>query len=75
MQTAASVRGRCPWRRAVGLAGLILAGLVGAPEARASEALWTLLRQGGQVVLLRHSPTDPGVGEGVISCGRLLAYF
>ncbi|HSE94989.1 MAG TPA: histidine phosphatase family protein [Methylomirabilota bacterium] len=41
----------------------MLVALVGAPSARASEALWTLLREGGHVVLLRHSPTDPGVGD------------
>jgi len=34
-----------------------------APAAHADETLWTLLRQGGQVVLIRHAVTDPGVGD------------
>ncbi len=29
----------------------------------ADEALWTLLRGGGQVVLMRHATTTPGVGD------------
>ena len=42
--------------------------LVGAaaPLARATdaeEALWSLLQSGGQVVLLRHALTEPGVGD------------
>ncbi len=31
--------------------------------ARADDALWTLLQKGGQVVLIRHALTDPGVGD------------
>jgi phosphohistidine phosphatase SixA len=31
--------------------------------AGASEALWALLRGGGQVVLIRHAVTTPGVGD------------
>jgi phosphohistidine phosphatase SixA len=31
--------------------------------ARADDALWALLRQGGQVVLVRHALTTPGVGD------------
>ena len=31
--------------------------------ARADEALWALLRGGGQVVMVRHAVTDPGVGD------------
>jgi len=34
-----------------------------ASAAHADEGLWTLLRQGGQVVLIRHAVTDPGVGD------------
>lgn len=35
-----------------------------APGAVADEdALWSLLRQGGQVVLIRHGLTTPGVGD------------
>lgn len=36
--------------------------LVGAPAA-ANEAVWQQLRQGGQVVLMRHAETTPGVGD------------
>jgi broad specificity phosphatase PhoE len=32
-------------------------------SAAASEALWNLLAAGGQVVLLRHATTTPGVGD------------
>lgn len=31
--------------------------------AIASEALWALLKGGGQVVVMRHASTDPGVGD------------
>jgi broad specificity phosphatase PhoE len=31
--------------------------------AAASEALWTRLKAGGQVVLMRHAVTTPGVGD------------
>jgi broad specificity phosphatase PhoE len=37
--------------------------LLAAPAAQADEALWALLQQGGQVVLVRHAVTDPGVGD------------
>ncbi|HET8747733.1 MAG TPA: histidine phosphatase family protein [Ramlibacter sp.] len=41
---------------------LVLAAL--APVAlRADDAIWSLLRAGGQVVLLRHDRTEPGVGD------------
>ena len=42
------------------LAALLLA--LPAPVA-ADEALWALLRGGGQVVLVRHGLTTPGVGD------------
>src|SRR4051794_13152888 len=29
----------------------------------ADEALWSLLKGGGQVILLRHALTEPGVGD------------
>jgi broad specificity phosphatase PhoE len=46
------------------LAPLVLALLAGLPTpAAASEALWALLKDGGQVVLLRHTITTPGVGD------------
>ena len=41
---------------------LVLAALA-PPALRADEALWSLLRSGGQVVLVRHAATDPGVGD------------
>jgi len=52
----------------------VIGGLVRAPllavmllalpaPAAASEALWDLLKGGGQVVLLRHTMTTPGVGD------------
>lgn len=48
-------------RRTMGLG--LAAGLLLAPLARADEALWKLLQGGGQVVLVRHALTDPGVGD------------
>lgn len=41
----------------------LMAVLVWAPFASADDALWTLLRGGGQVVLIRHALTTPGVGD------------
>jgi broad specificity phosphatase PhoE len=37
--------------------------VIAAVPAHADDALWALLRQGGQVVLIRHAVTDPGVGD------------
>ncbi|MDP3190237.1 histidine phosphatase family protein [Rhodoferax sp.] len=34
-----------------------------APAQSASERFWTLLREGGCVVLMRHAQTEPGVGD------------
>lgn len=47
------------------LAGLLVALLVLAVplSTSADEALWALLKDGGQVVLLRHTITTPGVGD------------
>src|SRR5690242_9259354 len=42
------------------LAALLALAAIG---ARADEALWALLQQGGQVVLVRHALTEPGVGD------------
>ena len=43
---------------------LVLSALLLAPApAGADEALWALLRGGGQVIVLRHAQTDPGVGD------------
>jgi broad specificity phosphatase PhoE len=40
---------------------LLLATL--AIPAQANEALWTLLKGGGQVIFIRHAVTTPGVGD------------
>lgn len=40
-----------------------MAALGCAPFASANDALWTLLKGGGQVVLIRHALTTPGVGD------------
>lgn len=34
-----------------------------ATSARADEAVWRLLQSGGQVIVLRHATTVPGVGD------------
>lgn len=43
----------------------LLVGAAASPwgAARADEALWRLLQSGGQVVLVRHAVTEPGVGD------------
>jgi broad specificity phosphatase PhoE len=44
--------------------GWALALLLALPgPALASEHLWTLLKGGGQVILIRHAITTPGVGD------------
>jgi broad specificity phosphatase PhoE len=42
---------------------LVATALALPAAARASEPLWTLLKGGGQVVLLRHGSTPPAVGD------------
>lgn len=43
---------------------LVLPFAAGAPSfVQADEALWALLARGGQVVLIRHALTTPGVGD------------
>jgi phosphohistidine phosphatase SixA len=42
---------------------LFVAAFVAACGARADEALWTLLKKGGQVVMIRHATTEPGTGD------------
>ncbi|HSV48092.1 MAG TPA: histidine phosphatase family protein [Ramlibacter sp.] len=37
--------------------------LCGGTAVQADEALWSLLARGGQVVLIRHALTTPGVGD------------
>ena len=43
----------------------LLAGVLAtaATLAQADDALWALLKKGGQVVMVRHALTDPGVGD------------
>ena len=43
------------------LAALLLSAL--SLAAQADEALWKLLREGGQVLFIRHATTTPGVGD------------
>jgi len=45
------------------LRALLVATLLHAGLAQADEAIWALLKTGGQVVLIRHGLTDPGVGD------------
>lgn len=49
----------------VALLGVFLTGmgLNPPPPAAADEALWARLKAGGQVVLIRHAVTTPGVGD------------
>src|SRR5499426_2439794 len=42
---------------------LIMLVVAGPPRAAADEALWELMRGGGQVVFMRHAGTTPGVGD------------
>ena len=43
------------------LVALVLA--LGLPGAHADEAVWALLKSGGQVIILRHTVTPPGTTE------------
>jgi phosphohistidine phosphatase SixA len=56
------------WTRVRLLARTIAAGLVAvaafdATPTRADDALWSNLKRGGYVVLVRHASTEPGVGD------------
>lgn len=51
------------WRPVVPAIALMLVLLGAASDARANEALWSLLKGGGQIVLMRHAITSPGVGD------------
>ena len=42
---------------------LAIAATAACGAARADDSLWKLLQAGGQVVLVRHALTDPGVGD------------
>jgi phosphohistidine phosphatase SixA len=44
------------------LLGLLAPGVTGA-LAQGDDTLWPLLQRGGQVVMIRHGLTDPGVGD------------
>jgi broad specificity phosphatase PhoE len=50
-------------RHALWLLALVAAMLAVPAAATADPALWTLLEGGGQVVLIRHAITTPGVGD------------
>lgn len=41
----------------------LLAPLATRAVAQSEDALWALLQRGGQVVMIRHGLTDPGVGD------------
>jgi broad specificity phosphatase PhoE len=42
---------------------LALAACLLLPAARADEALWAKLKAGGNVLLIRHAATEPGLGD------------
>jgi len=42
---------------------VFLAGCALALPVRADEAFWSLLKSGGQIVLMRHAVTTPGAGD------------
>lgn len=50
-------------RRGLLVSGMVALALSAAGAARADESLWSLLKAGGQVVLMRHAVTTPGVGD------------
>jgi len=50
-------------RNSVAVSVLLLAGMLCPQFAVASEQIWDLLRQGGQVVAIRHAQTTPGYGD------------
>ena len=53
-----------PRRWAVTGGGILAMLLLSTPATAVdSEALWALLQSGGQVVIMRHAATEPGVGD------------
>lgn len=50
-------------RASVAALSALIAVLLGPGVARGNEQLWALLKSGGQVVLMRHAVTTPGVGD------------
>jgi broad specificity phosphatase PhoE len=51
------------WWKSSALATLLLLVFASPATTDEREALWGLLRGGGQVVIMRHATTDPGVGD------------
>ncbi len=51
------------WWRSSRFAALGVLLLLSPAAADEGEALWTLLKGGGQVVLMRHASTDPATGD------------
>jgi broad specificity phosphatase PhoE len=51
------------WWKSSALATLLLLAFASPATTDEPEALWGLLRGGGQVVVMRHATTDPGVGD------------
>ncbi|HWC04880.1 MAG TPA: histidine phosphatase family protein, partial [Methylomirabilota bacterium] len=45
------------------MVAVLALSLVASTAVAAEEALWALLRGGGQIVLMRHATTTPGVGD------------
>ena len=43
--------------------GFLLLFVLGISSAQADEALWKLLKGGGQVIFIRHAITTPGAGD------------
>ena len=57
-------RGGAGLSHRAGLLGWTLALVLAVPgAAAASDQLWALLKGGGQVILIRHAITTPGVGD------------
>ena len=50
-------------RRAVAILALVALALLAPRPAVADDALWDLLRAGGQVVVMRHAATDRSLGD------------
>ena len=51
-------------RRAVTGSAIVVMLLLASPALASDyEALWALLQRGGQVVVLRHAATEPGIGD------------
>lgn len=67
LTASAGNRGARPTRRWLVLATTMAVPALALPSlldnAEASDSLWKLLRGGGQVILMRHADTTPGVGD------------